>query len=382
MLKEIEENRLREEKLKAIKEEIGRIVAMPITWQQHLEQISQNYVWLTESKDLIDRLNDVMQSFLNCKRKSTRNRLKHTFDVLGLSGDIASKSKNFIFWLALTLALGHDLGHWPFTHDTQRYLQEVTDDSTLNHGKMGARVLKLKGLDINPWVEFGISHHSDGDLFINVELDYQDEILEFVLTCILVAIADDIACSITDMGDLLKELRKRAPKKARRVFNIALRLAGSNIQVPLKGHISEEMIERAQTQLFSAFANDIVKSSEGKKGVFMSVRMFRAFRILKSYFYNVYLQTQRVKTQRRKVVEKVAVVFTEACSIIRNQDFERTKLGRDIKDFLASVNYYKEQDITVKQIIIDFLAGKNEKKIVNYFRNVKRRINYKLKMAA
>lgn len=310
------------------------------------------------------RLKDIMQCMVDPTCKTTRTRFLHVMDVELLSGSVAARLPEAILELAVAVAVGHDAGHWPYTHDTERFLRKQTGDNTLNHGKMGVRILSLLGIKLNKWVAYGIANHSDGDSYINQEINVPEEEFRYMLSCVLVWIVDDICCAVSDIGDLLKEKRENAPIEARKAFNAVLKDFGIKIRIPLKGVISEDVVENAQFRILSEFVEDIIINSKGKKGIFMSDSKIKAFKDMKGYFYNQILQSEEVKAERQEVVAKVESFVAKAEEIIIKKDFVKTELGRDLKGFTGLIKY--PCPIDPLQVTIDYLSTLTESQLDQY----------------
>ena len=126
------------------------------------------------------RLEGKTQVFVSGYDDHVRNRLTHTLEVSQIARTIA-KALNLNEYLAEAIALGHDLGHTPFGHIGERTLNYImsncdkireieVDDSNrgFKHNYQGVRVVrelenydrKQTGLNLTKYTMWGILNHS------------------------------------------------------------------------------------------------------------------------------------------------------------------------------------------------------------------------------
>ena len=146
------------------------------------------------------RLSDKTQVFTACENSNVRNRLTHTFEVVSLSTRIA-KILGLNIFMAMAIALGHDLGHVPFGHDGEKVLSELSGKN-FNHGTFSvvlAQEIERKGNGLNLTRDTlnGILYHSSGDK--EVEID-ESLPLEFGT----VKYADKISYLFADIQDIFR----------------------------------------------------------------------------------------------------------------------------------------------------------------------------------
>lgn len=157
------------------------------------------------------RLNGKTQVFAFPENVLIRNRLIHTLEVKSIAETIAT-----ILGLNVSLvgaiAAGHDLGHTPFGHLGERFIQKNYDESFRHEifGLTVAEKIERKGLGLNLLFETleGITYHSRGtgeaNITNNIPMEYN-----------VVMLADKIAYLFSDINDTsrLKRFTKKIPKE-------------------------------------------------------------------------------------------------------------------------------------------------------------------------
>jgi dGTPase len=157
------------------------------------------------------RLNGKTQVFAFPKNVLIRNRLVHSLEVKSIAETIAT-----ILGLNVSLtgaiAIGHDLGHTPFGHLGERFIQRNYDENFRHEifGLTVAEKIERQGQGLNLCFETleGITYHSRGigdtNIITNIPMEYN-----------VVMLADKIAYLFSDINDAnrLKKLEKKIPKE-------------------------------------------------------------------------------------------------------------------------------------------------------------------------
>ncbi len=114
------------------------------------------------------RLMHKTQVFLSPEGDHFRTRLTHTLDVAQISRTIA-RGLGLNEDLTEAIALGHDLGHTPFGHNGEQFLNERHPDG-FKHNEQSLRVVDIletsqgkRGLNLTAEVRDGIRNHSGAD---------------------------------------------------------------------------------------------------------------------------------------------------------------------------------------------------------------------------
>lgn len=105
------------------------------------------------------RLKHKTQVFLNLKGDHYRTRLTHTLEVANISRFIA-RYLDLNEDLAEAIALGHDIGHAPFSHTGEMVLEEYFNKN-YSHNKQSLRVADhIEKLNLTNQVRDGILNHT------------------------------------------------------------------------------------------------------------------------------------------------------------------------------------------------------------------------------
>ncbi len=112
------------------------------------------------------RLKHKTQVFLAPKGDHYRTRITHTLEVMQLSRTLA-RALNLNEDLAEAIALGHDLGHTPFGHAGEAFLDKAMGGG-FRHYQQSVRVVEVLengglGLNLTEEVRDGIAKHSKGE---------------------------------------------------------------------------------------------------------------------------------------------------------------------------------------------------------------------------
>lgn len=262
------------------------------------------------------RLNGKTQVFTFPENVLIRNRLIHTLEVKSIAETIAT-----ILGLNISLvgaiAAGHDLGHTPFGHLGERFIQKNYDES-FRHEIFGLTVtekIERKGLGLNLSFETleGITYHSRGVKDINIIIDIPMEYN-------VVMLADKIAYLFSDINDAKRLGKlKNIPKE--------LYFLGENQREQINNCIISLCLESAQEGSIS----------------FKKSNQSQAFKFLRDWMIkNFYLVMDEGK--ERKIlwekVKKTTNFLEEILGICKNQVpiILATMTDQEV-DLVASINH-------------------------------------------
>jgi hypothetical protein len=336
----------------------NRIKKAIINWHETKNVIWEDYLIISKS-EMVKRLAGVTQVITFPSAEATRTRLSHTLDVVWLVQTI-SEELGLSVKVAMAIALTHDIGHLPYGHDGERRVKEYLQDPEFNHGKNAVRIAKLFGINLHPYVAYGVSHHSDGDVWINQQIDIVEE-NGWKLSSMLVAVCDDIAC-FSDLRDIIEETKNIAEmkimrKKAINLMKRNLRMLGA------KEDISD--IEAAHREILKGYASDIANNSIAKNGIYMSQALLKAFKEMKAFVYKEFHQCKFVIKARKECIEWLDVVIVEAERIILSSDYNSC-LGNTIEKFLSKAQYDNDNP-SIKEKVVDFITTCTDVEIKKYY---------------
>lgn len=110
------------------------------------------------------RLQDKTQVIAATKNGDHRTRLTHTLEVEQIATSMAD-ALGLNKHLVSAIALGHDVGHTPFGHAVEGFLNEkLKDKGGFSHAVQSVRYLKNNGVDLSTEVFEGILKH-DTDVY-------------------------------------------------------------------------------------------------------------------------------------------------------------------------------------------------------------------------
>lgn len=330
-------------------------------WYETKNQIWEDYLIISES-ELLSRLAKITQ-IITFPDGIITTRFTHTHYVLWLVQTIAEEL-DLSVKVAMTIALAHDIGHLPFGHDGEKKVKEYLQDQTFNHGKNAVRIAKVLGSELHPIVAFGVSHHSDGDIWINKDVDVTEED-GWRLASILVAICDDIAC-FSDLRDIILATAKvpalkKMRIKARILMQKVLRLVGANDDL--------NDLEAAHRDILKGYAENIIVNSRGKNGIYLSKELLKLFHQMKAFVYKEFHQSSFIINLREESIGWLGVVIDEVEKIMMTEDYSYSQISEKVKAFIAKANY-NEEPSTLKQKVVDFITTCNDEEIKNYYNEI------------
>ncbi|WP_035134003.1 dGTP triphosphohydrolase [Clostridium sulfidigenes] len=111
------------------------------------------------------RLQDKTQVIAATKNGDHRTRLTHSLEVEQIATSMAD-ALGLNRHLVAAIALGHDVGHTPFGHAVERFLDEkLKDKGGFSHAVQSVRYLKEKEVELSEEVFEGILKH-DTDVYV------------------------------------------------------------------------------------------------------------------------------------------------------------------------------------------------------------------------
>lgn len=279
------------------------------------------------------RLKHKTQVFIKPGGDHYRTRLTHTLEVSQISRTIA-KALELNEELTEAIALGHDLGHTPFGHTGERILNEISDNGFKHYVQSKRVVEKLenngKGLNLSTVVRDGILKHSKGEGAIIPENRNR---IPITLEGQIVRISDIIAYTNHDIDDA-----KRAEIIVEKdIPNSVHNLLGSSFS------------ERIGTIVESVVNESLKKNLEI---IAISEDIYSELTNLRSFLFDRVYRNSDLEREREKVENILLTIF----------DYVK----RDPDRF---INFYPESD-SVKQRIIDFIAGMTDNYAIGLFKKI------------
>lgn len=270
------------------------------------------------------------------------------------------------------IALGHDIGHTPFGHTGEKFLNEICKKEEIGyfcHNAQSVRILKdIENLNISIQILDGILAHN-GELLLNryepnrekntedliQDLNnafsmenYSKRIKQMTLEGCVVRISDIIAYIGRDIEDAITVgviERKQIPEPI-------VEILGDN-----------------NSSIVNTLILDIVKNSIDRDYIRMSKEVFYALMSLKDWNYkNIYNSNEACKN--RKSLESA---FNDLYEIylekLENKNYkENIQISnnipyseRQLYEFINSKTEEYKKETNVKRMVIDYMAGQTDK---------------------
>ncbi len=252
------------------------------------------------------------------------------------------------------IALGHDIGHCPFGHKGELYLNNICKRENIGyfyHNAQSVRILKdIENLNISVQTLDGILAHN-GEILKNKyefnnsktkkeflkELkntfdtdDYSKKIIPMTLEGSVVRLSDVIAYIGRDIEDSIKVgniKREDLPKKATKVL----------------GNTNSKIVD--------TLIKDIIVNSYDKPYLTFSDKVFKALIVLYDWNYaHIYKSPEANKNQ--EIIEPLFYKLYDSY-------IEKIKINKiDDKNLYDFIQEHKEKNI--KRLVIDYIAGQTD----------------------
>ena len=277
------------------------------------------------------------------------------------------------------IALGHDIGHTPFGHKGEKYLNDICIKENIGyfcHNAQSVRVLKnLEGLNISVQTLDGILAHN-GEILINKykfnkrkkqkgfekdllsafnKDDYSKKIVPMTLEAAVVRLSDIIAYIGRDIEDSIKIGIIKREDLPQEITNVL----GDN-----------------NSKIVDTLIKDIIENSFEKPYLTFSDKVFEALMKLKDWNYkNIYASEEANKHQ--DIVEKffkaLYYQYLEKINKFDSCDCKLTESEKNLYDFVKQ----RDKDTDIKRAIIDYIAGQTDQYFLNECMEHLKHINVK-----
>ncbi|MCL6584813.1 MAG: HD domain-containing protein [bacterium] len=269
------------------------------------------------------------------------------------------------------IALGHDIGHAPYGHDGESYLDQLCLRHGIGHfyhNLQGVRLLREienrgHGLNISLQVLDGImchngeiesqilrpDYHKTWDSFLE---DYQRGMAEkefcrkfrpMTLEGMVVRIADIIAYIGRDIEDAITVKLIRREDIPSRVVKVL-------------GNRNDTII--------NALVLDLIENSFDKDYLCLSSQMFEALEDLKEFNYRAIYLNPRIKSQNSKIERMFELLFD---TYLRDLKEERTS-SPIYKFFLDQMDPVYFTTTSSERMVVDFISGMTDEFFNRQFR--------------
>lgn len=271
------------------------------------------------------RLMHKTQVFLAPEGDHFRTRLTHTVEVSQISRTIA-RALRLNEDLTEAIAMGHDLGHTPFGHNGEEFLDAIHPGG-FKHNFQSLRVVDVlectenrRGMNLTEEVRDGILNHTGNGI-------------PFTLEGQIVKISDRIAYINHDIDDALRA----GIIKQQDIPEECVRLLGET-----------------HSKRINNLVTDLIMNSKGEDSIRLSDDFQEKTDMLRKFmFKNVYHSSLVKKTEE---LEKINMML----KLLYNYFMEHTEeLPHELSELLASENK--------SEIVKDHIAGMTDRYAINIF---------------
>ncbi|NLL61875.1 MAG: HD domain-containing protein [Candidatus Atribacteria bacterium] len=304
------------------------------------------------------------------------NRSIHTLQVSQIARSIG-KVLGLNLDLIEAIALGHDLGHSPFGHDGERFLQEIALEHKLSpffHNIHSLRVVDVlsdanRGMNLTFQVRDGIISH-DGEVNeVSVqpvknksEEDIQDYIRrkkegEHALTfpgtlegC-LVRITDSISYIGQDFEDAVR--------------------IGLIKKKDMPGKVKKTLGEN-NSEIINTLVQDIIFQSYGRNEIKYSPSIAQCVFQLKNFNLEVIYENKILKRERGKIREAFFFLFEHFRKDIKKGNYNSIVFQEWIWNRGEDRGSKYLSDYSPEEVVIDYLASMTDRYFLNAYTNLEK----------
>lgn len=272
--------------------------------------------------------------------------------VLGLNLDLIE-----------AIALGHDIGHTPFGHAGERFLDELLENETgrrFNHNVQSARVLdKLFARNVSLQVLDGVLCH-------NGEFEQQEYRPQWDKTF---NIHDEEIenCNVKG-GKAIKELIPMTLEGC--VVRICDMIAyiGKDRQDAITAKMidkdykfSSEIIGAANASIINNLTVDIIENSYGKDYILLSKEAYADLKTAKDENYKVIYKNDEINSKYEDIIKPMFKdVYYALLEQLKNKDESSVIFKHHMNFIRNTLKYYKDIDYCKEepnQIVVDYIAS-------------------------
>ena len=301
---------------------------------------------------------DKTQVFSNKKNDHITKRIIHVQFVSKIARTIG-RALNLNEDLIEAIALAHDIGHVPFGHLGERFLNEISlahGEGYFMHNVESVRdlmVLEKNGKGLNLTIQtldgalchngeflqdkYKPIHKTKEDFLHDYEMcykeaDYASKLIPMTMEGCVVRISDIIGYLGRDIED-------------------AVRLGILKIDdVP---DSIKEILGNGNGQIVDTIVNDIIENSFGKDYISMSPKIYQAIADLKDYNYKFIYSLANTEEDKAHIKEMFEVLFDSLLDDIKTNN-EQSHI---YTNYIDDMNDEYKENTTPERMVIDYIAG-------------------------
>ena len=318
------------------------------------------------------RLKHKTQVFFAPENDHVCTRIEHVMHVATIAKSICLGLNKYNWNLdtdmAFAIGLGHDLGHAPFGHDGEYFLNErLGSSNSFIHEINSYRVIEKlsnngKGLNLTYGVKDGIICHNGESFEQYLVPDTQIKCLDKIKDrkvkpssfegCI-VRFSDKIAYLGRDIEDAI------TTKFIKR----------NDIPNEIKQNLGE-----SNSCIIDKLVNDIIDNSKNNDKIGFSDHIFEYMKILKKFNYkNIYNNSK--KEENKIIVGKMIYTLFDYLLILytkfeSNYNNYNNKLDKSFGNYLEEMHKFYKNESNPEQIITDYISGMTDSYAIDCMKQI------------
>ena len=304
---------------------------------------------------------DKTQVFPFTRNDHITHRVLHV-QLVSKIARMIGKALNLNEDLIEAIALGHDVGHTPFGHKGEQFLDEICKREQIGcfkHNAQSVRFLKdIEEINLSLQTLDGILAHNGEmiqdkykplpktkeEFLLELKSSFEDEsfdkkIVPMTLEGCVVRISDIIAYIGRDIEDAIIV----GTIKREDIPEDIVRILGNNNSI-----------------IVDTITKDIIKNSIGKDYISFSKEVFEAMAKLKKWNYeNIYTSEDACKNESiiREYFNKLFEVYLR---YLEEENDDNNLSKKNIKEFVEQRSKEYLETTNKKRIVIDYLAGQTD----------------------
>lgn len=272
--------------------------------------------------------------------------------VLGLNLDLIE-----------AIALGHDIGHTPFGHAGERFLDELLKNETgrsFNHNVQSARVLdKLFARNISLQVLDGVLCHNGEFEMQEYRPKWEKTFAQYdeeVENCYVGGYETNKALvPMTLEGCVVRICDMIAYVGKDRQDAITAKIIDNDYE------FSNEIIGSQNAAIINNLTVDIIENSYGKDYIQLSGKAYKDLKTSKQENYKVIYLNEKINSKYDEIIKPMfKEVYYALLNQLKSKDESSIIYKHHIRFIKAALRYYKDFDYLTEesnQIVVDYIAS-------------------------
>ena len=319
-----------------------------------------------------NRYTDKTQVFSFYKNDDITRRALHVQLVSRIARTLG-KCLHLNLDLIEAIALGHDIGHTPFGHTGEKYLDELFYEHAgkhFSHNIHSVRVLdKIYPLNISLQTLSGIASH-DGELELS---EYRPRALES-----FEEFDKQIEACYIDKANVRRLVPSTIEGCVMRICDIIAYL-GKDRQDALRARditsdaFSDTAIGTENAEIINNLMVNIIENSYGKDYIMLDKEHFEGLKQAKSENYDViYLNPENSKLMDTTIKPMMGQIYEKLLFDLKNNDTSSPVFTHHI-DYVSKAHYERTQPYAWEepnQIVVDYIASMTDDYFIDLYKHL------------